>query len=237
MPRFVHKKRTEENIAQIKTDPTATEDEPKPDLMAGHSFVNIEETIILTPRNKTAKRRSPEIYQVTNYVISNSNNGNRSELTVTQNAGRPTIQETLNPNVRPFSQRPDPNNTDTNIVINTPNSDKDVYGTALEECGDIEGETFSYPDIFDVDQVIDIAEVDLAMQNIDAITVSLTLGKSYNLKEGDVVLWRNKYWLVKDISESHEIERGRVRLSDYTIKLGCYFSKIPITKTNVPNNN
>ena len=57
------------------------------------------------------------------------------------------------------------------------------------------------------------------------------------LKEGDVVLWRNKYWLVKDISESHEIERGRVRLSDYTIKLGCYFSKIPITKTNVPNNN
>ena len=237
VPRFVRKKRTEEHIAQIKTDPTATEDEPKPDLIAGHSFVNIEETIILTPRNKTAKRRSPEIFQVTNYVISNSNNGNRSELTVTQNAGRPTIQETLNPNVRPFSQRPDPNNTNTNIVINTPNSDKDVYGIDLEECGDIEGETFSYPDIFDVDQVIDIAEVDLAMQNIDAITVSLTLGKSYNLKEGDVVLWRNKYWLVKDISESHEIERGRVRLSDYTIKLGCYFPKIPITKTNVPNNN
>jgi len=237
IPKFVKSKKTEENVLEVKPDPTATTDNPKPDLVIRNSFTHIEKTLIVTPRNKEAKRRTPEIYQVTNYILSNSNSGDRNEFTVTQNAGRPPIQERLDLSIKPFSEKPDPTNKDTNFVLNTPNSNKDVYGNTLRTCGEIEGETLSYPDIFDVDKIIEIAEVDLAMQNIDAITVKLTLGRKYDLEEGNVVLWRNKYWLVKDITESHEIEKGRVRLADYSITLGCYFNRIPLTKTKVLNNN
>jgi hypothetical protein len=239
VPRFVKSKKITEKQIEVQPDPTSTNENPKTDLFVNKSFVQVEETKILTPRTIDSKRRKPEIYQFNNYILSNSGSGDRSEQSVTQMAGRPSTQERLDISLQPFSEvlavRDDLSKKI--VFLNTPNSHKDVYGQDLRKCAEIEGETISYPDVTTVAEVVAIAEVDMAMQNMESEVVTLKLGKKYSLIEGDVVHWRGKQWLVKEINESHAIESVRVLLDDYSITLGRYFQTIPLTVTEVENDN
>lgn len=220
--------RSSSNYA-IAPDPTSTEDEEKPPLTTGQDFVETSEIQIVYPQKNGKK--TPEIYRE-NQLTANTEGPARSRSLrighFREMKGRPGTHTRLDRS----NKRPTPKPADD------PNQYKWILSSYGSTAGSNDPETGSvnYPDVTDPEQGRRCAECDLSQRNAQSETTTIAVRYNSDYCEGDLLVWRNKVWVIFGIDQTQDIRRvngaAQVVCASFSLKLGR-FLKPPVTMRKV----
>lgn len=205
-PKFCYLQVREENSFVSTPDPYSTADDPKPPLTAGKRFKEEVATYPIVPYNRRSLARKPEVYETTKQTENQEGEGMKNSLKIgefDQSAGRPSVH--------------------TRLVLNKENDGVTVGGTtkasldylyllrsvgASGSANDPPNSSISFPGVVSPAEGRRCAEVALSIENtLNAETITIQVFPRFNFKEGDRVLYRNRYYLVIDIKKDPQIER------------------------------
>ena len=220
-PKFARRIRKVELNLVTAPDPGSTEEDPLPDMVTGRDF--FQETIqnIMTPESSTSPQE-PERYRQINYT----RNAQGEALSryakagsSTENAGRPGNAKRLIDLTGDYVSPPSDLVAGGSYLLVS-------QGAEINVSADLERQTVSFDNVFDLTTLLEVAQVDLSQKNTGALTTSVMINEFILWDEGDLVNYRNRTWVLNGYSFTIKPERieGVTRLlnQSYTLNLGSY---------------
>ena len=238
-PLFVRNTVIIDGSFQSIPDPSSTEEDPKPPLVTGRDFKEERNLILATPTTIENRKKTPEKY--VEVVTTYNREGEFFQdvaiyNTITEMSGRPPVATKVDI-------------SESELIPIQPINDLTKYKYLLNTEGSerldsriITG-SVSYPDIMDIDEIVEIAKTDYSMQNTqNAVTTKLKVRFSREYQEGDRLYWNNQMWVIFSISNTQLIERNiktgvTLHSEGLELTLGKYLKPdIEITRLERENN-
>lgn len=234
IPKYNRRITTLEDSVSTIPDPATSDlplDDPErqPDLMTGTKYLSTKDIVIVTPSSIDATIRQPEKYVESSRTQNAEGEGKNqaaelgSRREITSRPG--TVERKVNYDSLSVLVPEINYQSSTKYFVNSEGSDVN---------DDIERETLSYPNVFDINKALEIARVDLSFKNREAQIISVPLKQRTSFGEGDFVLFDGNVWVILSITESMRISRangvGQLLLNNHTLRLGrVLFPEIALT--------
>lgn len=205
-PKFCYLQIREENSFVSTPDPYSTTADPKPPLTAGKRFKEEMATYPIVPYERISLVRKPEVFETTKQTENQEGEGMKNSLKIgefDQSAGRPSVHTRLVLNKE--------NNTVTDGGTTKASLDYLYLLRSIGASGsasDPPNGSISFPGVVNPAEGRRCAEVALSIENtLNAETITIQVFPRFNFKEGDRVLYRNRYYLVIDIKKDPQVEK------------------------------